>query len=90
MSISPPGHDEIATLGREIYDHDLRSSLEPAHRGAFIVIDVATRDYELDDDPVDAFDRLSARRPNLRPYFHRVGFPTTFRLGRHFRAGETR
>ena len=45
------------------YDAELRAHLEPAHDGKYIVIDPASRDYEVDASPVAASVHMNDRRP---------------------------
>jgi hypothetical protein len=50
----PPGSrrilDELATLGRDILDRQMRPNLRPEDDGEFIAIDVETGDHEMDID----------------------------------------
>ncbi len=71
---------EIAKRGREIYDR-LRPMLEPAHNGKYIVIDVDTGEYELDEDHLTASDRAKAKRANAPLFATRVGFGALGRVG---------
>ncbi len=73
---------EIARLGQELYEHRLRSVLEPAHDGEFAVIDVDTGMYEVDPRAAAATHRAVRRSPKGRFYTVRVGASSAFRLGR--------
>ncbi|MEX2219373.1 MAG: hypothetical protein WD749_11530 [Phycisphaerales bacterium] len=57
----PPG--EIAQRGAQIYEERLRPLLEPEHNGKFVVIDVDTGEYELDQDHLAASDRGRRQAP---------------------------
>ncbi len=70
-SNQPPG--EITERGTRIYEERLRQILEPQHIGKYLVIDVDTGEYELDDDHLAASDRAAAKRPGARLYAMRVG-----------------
>ena len=73
--------EEIARCGQEIYDRELRSRLESTQKGRFVVIDVLTNDYEIDDDDLAASDRILARNPGAVLYGVRIGYPAAYRLG---------
>lgn len=72
---------EIAERGTRIYDERLRHLLEPQHSGKYIVIDVETGEYELDEDHLLASDRAAAKRPGAPLYATRVGFRSLGRVG---------
>jgi hypothetical protein len=42
--------DELASLGGDIFDRQVRPALRPEDNGKFVAIDVGTGDYEIDDD----------------------------------------
>ncbi|HWY88843.1 MAG TPA: hypothetical protein VNX28_19175 [Gemmataceae bacterium] len=42
--------DELACLGGDIFDRQVRSALRPEDDGKFVAIDVETGDYEIDED----------------------------------------
>ncbi len=73
---------EIAERGRALYERDIRDSLEASDRGKFLVLDVETGDYELDNDEIAAVQRAREKHPDAAFYFLRVGSPAAFRLGR--------
>ncbi len=76
---SPPG--DIAERGTEIYERRLRHVLEPQHNGKYVVIDVETGEYELDEDHLAASDRATAKRPGAPLYATRVGSRSLGRIG---------
>ena len=41
---------EVEGKGEEIDERHIRSRVEPGNRGKFVVIDVETGDYEVDED----------------------------------------
>ena len=49
-------------------------------KGAFVVIDVESGDYEIDARDADATYRLLQRRPDGYTYAFRVSFPTAGRI----------
>ncbi len=80
-----PGHttEEVAKRGREIYEERVRSELEPAAAGKFVVIDIESDDYEVADEDIEASERLLKRRPGAMLYGTRVGERAAYRIGGH-------
>ena len=71
---------EVTDLAREIYQEKIKTLVEPQEQGKFIVIDIASGDYEIDEEIVDAFDRLKARRPESIAGGLRIGHHATFKM----------
>ena len=69
--------DEIAARGRAIYDQRIRDAVEPQHMGKFLIIDIETGDYELDEDEFAASRRAHARHPDGAFFGMRVGYQTS-------------
>lgn len=78
--------DRRAQRAKEIYDETIRACVEPARIGDFVVVDVATGDYEVDADKLAALDRLKRRRPDAEPFLLRAGYPTAAVLGGSIRS----
>ncbi|MDE2744815.1 MAG: hypothetical protein OXI41_02355 [Chloroflexota bacterium] len=77
---------EVARLGDEIYERDIRPQVEPTHLGEVIAIDVASGDYALADTARLAARGLRERRPGANVWLRRVGHSTL----RHFGGGSSR
>ncbi len=73
--------DEIARLGDEIYERDIRAQVEADHHGKIVAIDVDSQDYAIGDGIIDASDRLRAARPDANVRFVRVGHKAVHRFG---------
>ena len=73
--------DEIARLGDEIYERDIRAQVEADHHGKIVAIDVDSQDYAIGDGIIDASDRLRAVRPDANVRFVRVGHKAVHRFG---------
>ena len=73
--------EEVVRRGREIYEREVRTAVEDSHDGEFVVVDVTTGAWEVDEDDVAASDRVLARNPDAMLYFARVGRPAAYRLG---------
>lgn len=74
---------EVARLGQDIYEREIRDQVEPggAHDGEFLVVDVTTGAWEVDASDVAASDRALKKNPDALLYFMRVGRPTAYRIG---------
>ena len=72
---------EVVRLGREIYEREVRARVEVAHDGEFVIVDVTTGDWEVDEDDVAASERVLARNPDAVLYFARVGCRAAYRQG---------
>ncbi len=67
--------DEIARLGRAIYERDIRRQVETRHVGEVVSIDVDTGSWAIADDLLAAAERLRAQRPNaINIWSERVGY----------------
>jgi hypothetical protein len=72
---------EITSRGKQIYEQKLRSLLEPEHVGKYLVIDVDSGDYEMDEEHLAALDRVRARHPDGSFFSMRVGYEALARIG---------
>lgn len=72
---------EVVSRGEEIYAQDIRQKVEPAQRGKFLVLDIETGDYEVDEEDLQACERLLARKPQAVVFGLRIGYPVAFRIG---------
>lgn len=81
MSPTKRTADELARLGGEIFDRQVRPTLRPEDEGKFIAIDVDSGEHELDVDDYAAVTRLRSRRPAADVWLMRAGSPTTCRIG---------
>jgi hypothetical protein len=73
--------DELAVLGGDIFDRQVRPALRPEDDGKFVAIDVETGEYEMDEDDYTAVTRLRARKPAADVWLMQAGYPTTYRIG---------
>jgi hypothetical protein len=70
--------EDISSRGQAIYRDRIRSLVEPEEKGKFVVIDVDSGDYEIDDRDADATVRLLQRRPGAMTWAVRVGYPAPY------------
>jgi len=52
--------------------------VDPHEKGKFVVIDIYSGDYEIDERDADASVRLLNRRPDALTWAVRVGYPTPY------------
>ncbi len=73
--------DEVCDRGAEIYAAQIKARVEPQENGKFIVIDIASGDYEIAEDMLAASHRLRERRPASVRFGGMVGYPAAYQLG---------
>jgi hypothetical protein len=72
--------EEIGRIGTEIYRRQLRSKVMPHSKGKFLILDIASGDYEIDADDTSAEERLRARRPAGVFFGLRIGYTSAYTL----------
>jgi hypothetical protein len=73
--------EEFARRGDEIYECDVRPRIKAGDQGKFVVIDIDTGAYEIDEDELAASDRLLARNAEAQLWVTRVGSRYARRFG---------
>jgi hypothetical protein len=73
--------EEIAARGKALYEQQLCAQLEPQHRGEYLVINVETGEYLLDEDEAAASKRAYAQYPGAPLYGMRIGGEAWGRIG---------
>lgn len=66
--------DQIVTRGQEIYETQLLSKLEPEYIGKYLVIDIESGEYEIDDDDMSAALRAFRKKPDGARFEMRIGY----------------
>jgi hypothetical protein len=70
---------EIGVRAQTIYRDWIQNRIAPSDRSKVLVIDIDTRDFEIDADEEKASERIEARRPNGQFYVMRAdGGPVAF------------
>jgi len=72
---------ELAALGGDIFDRQVRPALRPEDDGKFVAIDVETGDHEVDSDDYAAVTRLRSRKPAADIWLMRAGYRAAYRIG---------
>ena len=72
---------EVAVRGEVIYEQAIRPIVESESKGKYLVLDIETGEFEIDQDDVVATKRVLARCPHAVLYGLRIGYPAAYRLG---------
>ena len=72
--------EEVARLGNQIYQRDIRDKVMPQHKGKFLVLDIESGDYEIDEDDLSAEEVLRVRRPDGVLFGLRIGYTSAYTL----------
>ena len=73
--------DEVCDRGERIYEEQIKHLVEPQENGKFIVIDIESGDYEIDEEHTAASRRMRERRPQSVRYAGRIGEDATYHIG---------
>ena len=74
--------EEIARLGQEIYERDIRRKVEAGHHGEVVAIDVDSGNWAVGDNVITATDRLREKLPGaVNVLSERVGYPALYHFG---------
>lgn len=76
--------EEFARRGDDIYERQIQPLLNESDDGKYVLIDIETGDYEIDQDEIAASDRLLARRPEAQVWMVQVGSRAARRFGARF------
>ena len=78
---------EVAERGEAIYEQDIRPKVESESKGKYLVLDIETGEYEIDQDDLAATKRLMAKYADAVLYGLRIGYPAAYRLGGFSKVG---
>ncbi len=74
--------EEIARLGDEIYERDIRTQVEADHHGEIVSIDIDSGNWAIGGDILEAVDRLRAQCPEaIDVWSLRVGHRAVHKFG---------
>ena len=74
---------EISALGKMIYRKKIRPLMTEDDIGKYVIVDVYSGEYEIDEWSVEADLRLRDRVPDACAYMLRVGFSAGVFIGWH-------
>lgn len=72
--------EEFARRGDALYEQEVRAQLQPGEEGKFAAIDIESGTYEVDEDELEACDRLRARVPEAQIWMVRIGSRSVHRF----------
>jgi hypothetical protein len=73
--------DEVASMGDEIYESQIRAQVEADNRGKVVAIDVKSGEYVVDETALGGCKRLLAERPDAEIWCVRVGHRALYHIG---------
>jgi hypothetical protein len=73
--------EEFARRGNEIYESQIRPTVETENHGKIVAIDIETGAFEVADDVVSASDLLLAKYPDAQTWFVRIGHRAVYHFG---------
>jgi hypothetical protein len=65
--------EQIASLGAELYNRQIRDVVGTDLAGQYLVVDIETAEYEIGPDYLALSDALLARHPGAALYAMRIG-----------------
>jgi hypothetical protein len=80
--------EEFAKRGDEIFESKIRPLVQTKDSNDFVAIDIETGAYEIDEDELEASDRLLARIPMAQIWLRRVGSNYAYHFGGRGRPPE--
>jgi hypothetical protein len=80
MPVKQYTNEEIGRIGTEIYRQKIRDKVMPQHKGKFLILDIESGDYEMDEDDLTAEEKLRARRPDGVFLGLRIGYKAAYTL----------
>ena len=73
--------EEVSARGKKIYEEQIKLQVEPQDIGKFIVIDIESGCYEVNEKSLVASRLLRERRPDAVGFLARVGYGAAYRMG---------
>jgi hypothetical protein len=73
--------EEIAARAREIYEREIRAHVEPAQTGKYLVLDIESGAYEIDEDLIRVMKHADEQHPDGVFHILRIGHRAMGRLG---------
>ena len=72
--------DEISSRGQMLYDQQIQARVDADNKGKFLILDIETGDYEMDENEWVALQRAKTKHPDAAFYIVRIGYPTAHKL----------
>ena len=74
-------HAEVSGRGKQVYEEQLKSCLEPEHNGRFVAVEPQSGRYFLGDTDTEALVAAHEATPESHFYVKRIGYDFTHRIG---------
>ena len=74
---------EISALGKLIYRQNIRPLMTEKDIGKYVIVDIYSGEYEIDEASVKASIRLRKRLPEAHGFIIRVGYSAAVSFGGH-------
>ncbi len=87
MADAKYSREEVAERGEAIYEQHIRTNVESESKGKYLVLDIETGEFEVDQDDLVATKRMIAKRPDAVLYGLRIGYRAAYRLGGFSKVG---
>ena len=65
--------EEMARRGQEFYESSIRQQVKAGNEGKIVAIDIETGDFEVDENLVNATNRLFEQHPDAQPWVIQIG-----------------
>ena len=72
---------EIGALGKMIYRQNIRPLLTEEDIGKYVIVDVYSGEYEIDEECVEASERLRKKKPDAHGFIIKVGYSAAVFFG---------
>ncbi|MCZ6678370.1 MAG: hypothetical protein O7E52_14105 [Candidatus Poribacteria bacterium] len=76
--------EEIAARAKALYEQEIRAKVEPNNKGKYIVIDIETGEYEIDENHFAGSRRAAEKHPGGARFAMRIGYQAMGRIGAKF------
>ena len=76
--------EEIVARAKALYEQEIRAKVEADNKGKYLVIDIETGDYEIDEDHFAASRRAAEKHPDGARFAMKIGYQTMGRIGAKF------
>ena len=74
-------NEEIAARAEALYEQEIRARVEAGNIGKYLVLDIDTGDYVMDDDEMIAIQRAMEKHSGGAFHILRIGYPAMGRIG---------
>ncbi len=75
---------EIARIGEQIYQNELKEKMEKENIGKFVAIEVESKDYFLGETQTEATLKAKKKYPDKIFYMVKIGFPAVITMSSRF------